>query len=702
MSGARLEEERVKGLFCHSVLDPSYISMLTQYRKLLFSVYGPKGSSILISNSVGRESLAASSSAIIKELSFAHPSVKYINALISAQNSSCGLNGLYTGMLCVRLLEESHECERDIPHPLISSVSEWIISELLELLAHSPDEVIMDLDIGDMKQVTSFVKTILGTKNCLNLSSMEVDDLTLSIVKAFLKSIPNEYSSGGFGHVAVTTQEESSSTNTKVFDGVLYREPDISPQRIEKFKGLGSINIVLFTVPLLYIERETESVCWRAGGTKEEIFINKVVPCLLSCMKRRNIHILANQKQVHPIIKFELEREGFLVLERMGTNLSEAMTKLSGCHAISNLGNLALEMNTVLLGRLNTVEHIVYNGKSYILLDHDEGSVSTLLLPVANPIVLSTLKETTESCLAALRLVVVDGKVVAGGGCLEAWAASKVKYLVNTNMQHLVDLTDASPHHIFKIASNFIRVFMEMALRPRGGPSTTRFDWSVDSVFHHLWHTQPRVSREDEGGSCSTQTSNVTCVCGLVREVVIKNKYNGLWYPVEFELHHDFTEQRSHCSENDGYMKATVSPRSTNGCSMKSDESTKSSDSSLSDFGFHNLDLEADSLDEAGGTTEEEVDSLEKIIDTQEEEIDSLEGKINSFEVEEDMDSLEDVLDGITESSHLKDNKHSKIKLETQVQGALYDSFPAKYNAIRLALEGFTQLFHVGQCVFDK
>nr|XP_053633468.1 molecular chaperone MKKS-like [Cherax quadricarinatus]XP_053633469.1 molecular chaperone MKKS-like [Cherax quadricarinatus]XP_053633470.1 molecular chaperone MKKS-like [Cherax quadricarinatus]XP_053633471.1 molecular chaperone MKKS-like [Cherax quadricarinatus]XP_053633473.1 molecular chaperone MKKS-like [Cherax quadricarinatus]XP_053633474.1 molecular chaperone MKKS-like [Cherax quadricarinatus]XP_053633475.1 molecular chaperone MKKS-like [Cherax quadricarinatus]XP_053633476.1 molecular len=705
MSSVRLDEERVRGIYCHSVQDLAYISMLKEYRKLLFSAYGPRGSSILISNAVGRETLAASSSEIIKELSFAHPSVKYINALISAQNAACGLNGLYTGMLCVRLLEESLICEQDIPHRVVSDVSEWIISELLELLTQSPDEVTMDLDVGDMQQVTSFVQTILGAKNCLGLNKVALDDLSLNIVKAFLKSIPNEYSSGGFGHVTVSTQERSSSINSKVFDGVLYREPDISLRKIEKLKGVGNINIVLFTVPILYVEGETISVCWRASETKEKCFINKVLLCLLSCMKRRNIHILANQKPVHPVIKFELEREGFLVLERMGTKLSEAVTKLSGCQAISNLANLTLEMNTAVLGKLNTVEHINYSGKSYILLDHAEGSVSTLLLPVTSPSTLTTLKETTESCLAALRMVVVDGKVVAGGGCLEAWAATQVSQLINTNMQHLTDLTDASPYHILKVASAFIRVFMELALQPRGG-SSTRFDWSVDSVFHHLWHTQPQISREDGSGSCSMQASRASphsCMCGLVKEDLVKYKYNGSWNPVEFQLHHDFTLQNSKSTKSGGCSKAAKSPRSAGDLNIKLNaDSTQSNNSSLSDFGFHNLDLEVDSLEEAECTTEDEVDSLEKIINSQEEEIDSLEGKLDSFDAEEDMDSLEDMLDGIIEQSNINDKEHLKVKLETRVQQALYDSFPAKYNAIRLALEGFTQLFHVGQCVFDK
>ncbi|XP_071547121.1 uncharacterized protein [Panulirus ornatus] len=638
MTGVQLEEEHVRGLFCHSMQDPAYISMLCQYRRLLFSMYGPKGSSVLISNAAGREILIASSSEVIKQLSFNHPSVKYINALISAQHATCGLNGLYTGALCVRLLEEALRCEEDVPHPVLSDISEWIISELLDLLSKYPAEVTLDLDIGDMEQVTSFVKTILRAKNCLNLSTPAVHDLSLNIVRAFLKSVPNEYSSNGFGHVYIATQEGSSCTEGMVFDGVLHREPDICPQRIEKMGVHNIFSILLFSVPILCVEGRNISMHWRGRGTVEENFINKVLPSLLSCMKRRNIHILASQKPIHPVIKFELERKGYLVLERMGTSTTEAV-----------------------------------------------------------------MKEITESCLAALRMVVVDGKVVAGGGCLEAWIATRIIFLLNTNKQHLIDVMDASPYHINKVGNIFIRVFMELALQLCGGSSTTRFDWCVDSVFHHMWHTQARVIREDRGMGTNILSPCVIpqqCLCGLVKEDDLKYKYNGGWHPVEFQ-HHDHTVQQSRLNKWVGQSRADTCPRVPDSHSIKSDiEGRSSCDSLVSDFGSHNLDLEADSLEESRETTVDEVDSLEKTVNSQEEEIDSLEGKLESLDAE-DVDSLDDMLERVAEPSKFKD-KPFKGKLEARAEGALYDSFPAKYNAVRLSLEGFTHLFHIGQCVFDK
>ncbi|KAG0693509.1 McKusick-Kaufman/Bardet-Biedl syndromes putative chaperonin [Chionoecetes opilio] len=690
MSGVVLEGERVKGVFCHSVTHPSYLSMLASYRKLLLSAYGPKGSSVLISNAVGREALVSSSSEIIKELSFAHPTTKYINALISAQNSSCGLNGLYTGLVCVRLLEEALRCEEDMLHPLVSCISEWIISQLMEQLNQFPAQVVMELDIGDMDQVVCFVKTIIGAKRCLGLTHSEANDLTINIVRAFLRSIPGEYMPGGFGHVSITAQEDGPSSPGGIFEGVLYRNPDVSLTKVEEVGARGEIWLLLFNVALSYTE-ETATVVWGGPGTKEESFGSLVLASLMSVLKKRNISIVANQKSVHPVIKFELERAGWLVLERLGTSATEALVRVSGCRAVGTLNNLPGELNDAVLGTLTSLQNVAFNNRDYILLDHSKGCVATLLLPSASPSILPTLKETVESCLAGLRMAVVDGKVVCGGGCLEAWAATTVTRLITTKAHLITAQPAASPHHVVKVGNIFVRMLMELALHLSGG-SSNRFDWSVDTVFHHLWHTPPCLLKDGTApGTGLPASPSQRCVCGLVTQEAVKYKYNGWWKPVEFQLSdHVPTFPPQH---KEGGQKSGKCSRST--VHVHSSEQIESDAESLGH-------CTEDSLEGCANTSDEDVDSLEKTTCSLEEEIDSLEGKLESFDLEE-YDSLEDLLE--RDAKPEDDGETGQVaeaKLEGHVPGALYDSLAAKMNATKLAFEGFSQLLHIGQCIFDK
>lgn len=704
MSGVRIEQERVSGVWCHSLRDPAFLSMLRKYRKLLLSAYGPKGGSILISNSAGRESLACSSNEIIQQLSFFHPCVKYINALISAQNAACGLHGLYTGILCARLLEEALLCEDDTPHHVILEVTEWIISEVLTCLVDSPEEVVTDLDIGNMHQVTSFVKTILGAKNCLDLTKDDITDLSLNIVKAFLRSIPHEYSSSGFGHVSIVTQDESATSESKVFDGVLYRAPDLCPQKIKKFtEGREEFNIVVFTIPLTFEEGENETVHWRGSLAKDAAFIDVFLPCLLSFLRKRNVSILVSQKPVNPVIIFELERKGYLVLERLGTASTQAIVKISGCQPISSISNLQLEMNNAVLGRLTSVECVSINEKSYLLLDHVEGCVSSLLLCKTSPSTESTLKETAESCLAALRMVVVDGKIVAGGGCLEAWLAMKISHLVNNNLDQLISVIEISPHHVLKVTSMFMKVLLDLAFRPGGGSSSVKTDWCTDSTFHHLWQSHSAASKGENPyfgtDDLSLQPAVCQCVCGLIGKDTVNPFPSNHWQPADF--HPSCITRKSLSTSCVASEKQVPTDKTAKGGNSQSRimSTTINSDSVVDEFGFLSIELDVDSLEEKVDTYEEDVDSLEKTGNSLEEEGDSLEGRLESLE--DDADSLEDVLDKGAEPA-LEKSVNTKAKLKIKDQDTLCDSFPAKYNAIRLALEGFSHLFKIGDCVFDK
>lgn len=232
---------------------------------------------------------------------------------------------------------------------------------------------------------------------------------------------------------------------------------------------------------------------------------------------------------------------------------------------------------------------------------------------------------------------------------------------------------------------------MELALHPSGG-SYSKFDCSVDTVFHHLWHIPPHSLKDGSGPSTAQPASpQQHCVCGLVTQEAVRYKYNGWWRPVEFHL--------------PNHLPVFPSRHKRVG-SQKSGKYVSKVDVPCIEEGWSEPDSESqcteDSLEGCGNASEDDVDSLEKTPCSLDEEIDSLEGQLENFDVEE-YDSLEDLLDRYTKPhSNGEKGKIPEAKLEEHMSGALYDSFSAKFNATRLALEGFTQLLHIGQCIFDK
>lgn len=60
-------------------------------------------------------------------------------------------------------------------------------------------------------------------------------------------------------------------------------------------------------------------------------------------------------------------------------------------------------------------------------------------------------------------MVVVDGKIVAGGGCLEAWLAMKISHLVNNNLDQLISVIEISPHHVLKVCLYLQQILSDFA-----------------------------------------------------------------------------------------------------------------------------------------------------------------------------------------------------------------------------------------------
>ncbi|MPC38177.1 hypothetical protein E2C01_031682 [Portunus trituberculatus] len=229
---------------------------------------------------------------------------------------------------------------------------------------------------------------------------------------------------------------------------------------------------------------------------------------------------------------------------------------------------------------------------------------------------------------------------------------------------------------ILQVGNIFVRTLMELALYLSGG-SSNRFDWSVDTVFHHLWHTPSHLLKNGDVSSTALPANPPQhCVCGLVTQEVLRYKHNGWWKPVEFQLSDHlptFPSQQKGNDQKSGKCKSSLEVS----CSKESESEAESLGQCTED-----------SLEACGNSSDEDVDSLEKTPHSLEEEIDSLEGKLESFDIEE-YDSLEDILDRYARPRD--DGEECKVpeaKLEEHlpvVSGMIGVHFSAEFAGIRRA-----------------
>lgn len=560
MSGAHCTEQKLEGVWCHSLRAPSILTLLQEYQQILQRLLGPKAGTTLVHHSGGLDSFVNSSSELVKRIQPHHPSLKFINCLMEAQNSAYGCLGLYVGVLCLSLLKELLQLEVNFNEGLsqrtVKEATNLLMAQIIAYLDTKPDNFVDKLDLSNLDQMLALVGTTLGSKN-FGLNCQEKQHLKVKIVEAFLAAIPsnNDKELDAFGDVTVTVMEGQSATEAQVFEGVLYREPDPNETVINAIKqrmkdghhthtsnrlvlkekktinanqdellsnkntcriqnSLESSNnalrsvysahvsnrlavskysrnilednenytcntphaihppsclrMVLFNVPLVFEQSETECLKFTGGAPNSEVYDTVMVAKLRDLVRRCRVVVIACQKVISDVIKFELQRDGVLVLERLGTTLTDSLQRLTGCVAISDVAGFLSPPNIVLdeidtsetnkfnprdvdefcdgfVGSLTDIHVVEVSGNTYLQLENsrrrtkpdkvnnhmtkgliDKGIVTkgspvvTFLLPALTSVTSESLKAVVEESLRVLRHAAIHPLVAAAGGCFEA------------------------------------------------------------------------------------------------------------------------------------------------------------------------------------------------------------------------------------------------------------------------------------------
>ena len=227
-------------------------------------------------------------------------------------------------------------------------------------------------------------------------------------MQGFLESVSK---SGSFGQVVVTTHVGRPTSEAKVLNGVLYKLHDpctkiisLIREKQEMQDPAHQFRVVLFNIPLSFKKSEVFLLKY-SGQISSEAYKVIVVKKLCAFVKRSGIDVIANQKYIDEEIKFELQRNGVLVLERLGTTLTEAVRHLTGCFEVSNVDWLFDQQQPSLaegfIGTVGCVSLVEIGKGKYVhlasnpeLMRSREESlpVVTLLLPILAPALEDNIK----------------------------------------------------------------------------------------------------------------------------------------------------------------------------------------------------------------------------------------------------------------------------------------------------------------------
>ncbi|XP_066992930.2 molecular chaperone MKKS isoform X2 [Anabrus simplex] len=362
------------------VLEPldssEFLSVLRSFLDILSSCRGPKAGVKLLVSSGGITTVTSSSSRLLCNLMLDNPLCVMVTQVMKSQISTYGDYGLYCGVLTCSLMEKVLSQDK-VHHNLACELIQHLGSTVTSLLILNCMKLCLNFD--SVKELLSVVKPILSSKPACGLSKDEIAALSVNVTKAFLKTVDED-----LGEVLVL-EGGACEGSSKVLQGVLYplvNEESILEVLEQKYMDKNcAIPLLLFNVML------TESGT-PASRRDEDIvsvddnngcdFIGNVLWILEQAVKLQ-VGIVACQKVVHSSIRMYLQRNNILLLERMGTELTRGVEKLSGAKPLSSLQKLSLQYLQSYVGHIESVSVMKQNKKQFILLEN-EHNVATVLL----------------------------------------------------------------------------------------------------------------------------------------------------------------------------------------------------------------------------------------------------------------------------------------------------------------------------------
>lgn len=462
-----------------------FITVLQEFCALIKSCIGPNGHLKLLVTGGNYSQLTSISVHLMERMPINNPVCQYIATAIKSLPDF----GLYAGVvislvLCSALREQESNCLSY--RPIVDSIEELIVT-CMELM--DSENASYAVDFTSVNIFIMLSKSIVRTKLFGILTEDNITDLCVHIVKAFILSLDIETLK--IGKILIIT--ESGQENFKTYNGILYRITDFDKNTLEKIKKLealtSNINILIFTCMLSEETSNEESV---------PFVVDNFLVILKQCEKL-GVHIIACQKVVDNSIKLYLQREGIVLLDRMGITLTEALVELTGALPISDISSSIMTDLHTMLGTVKSVGCISYNYKHYVSLENDNKSVVTLFVHCFNIIERMEIKTVIQQVVDSLKTIVQTPRVTCGGGCLEVWMSVHLQLTMQNKKQHQN-----------RIQQRCLDWFQKALIAATG----IKLPLAFDTVYCHAWPVE--------------DADQLTCNCKLVTRDLVEQS-GGTW-----------------------------------------------------------------------------------------------------------------------------------------------------------------------------
>ncbi|WP_440060100.1 thermosome subunit beta [Thermogladius sp. 4427co] len=387
--------------------------------EMVKTTYGPKGMDKMLVDALGDVTITNDGATILDKAEIQHPAAKMLVQVAKSQDNEVGDGTKRAVIFAGELLKQAEELLAKNIHPtVIVAGYRKAMEESLRLL----DQIALPIDINDEELLKKVAKTSLTSK-AVHDARDYFADMAVKAVRQIVEKRGDKYYIDLDNIQIIKKYGGALLDSTLVYGIVLDKEvvhPGM-PRRVEKAK------IALLDAPLEIEKPEIDAEIrisdpnqLRAFLEQEENILQKMVEKIAAT----GANVVITQKGIDEVAQHFLAKKGILAVRRVKRSDLEKLERATGGRIVSNIDDLKPED----LGYADLVEERKVGEDKMVFVEgcKNPRSVSIVIRGGLERLV-DEAERSMRDALSSVADVIRDGKIVAGGGAIEAELAKYIR-----------------------------------------------------------------------------------------------------------------------------------------------------------------------------------------------------------------------------------------------------------------------------------
>ncbi|HDD42931.1 MAG TPA: thermosome subunit [Nitrososphaeria archaeon] len=379
------------------------------------SSLGPRGMDKMLVDSFGDVTITSDGATILKEMDVEHPVAKMLVEVAKAQDAEVGDGTTSVVVLAGELLAKAEELIEKEVHPTI--IIEGYKKAALKALEVC-DKIAIPISITDKDTLKKIAKTSMAAK----IVSEDADYLAEIVVDAVLRVA--EQVDGKWAvdldNIKIEKKEGQSLRDTMIIDGMVLDKEVVHP-------GMPRIvhdaKIALLDCPLEIEKTEFDAKLHIESPEQMKAFMEQEEQMLKEMVEKIaaiGANVVLCQKGIDDVAQHFLARKGILAVRRIKKSDIEKIARATGARIITRIE----EIDEKDLGKAKLVEERRVGEDKMVFIEGCENPKSiTILIRGGTKRLVDEAERSIKDALNVIKDVIVENKIVAGGGASEVEVA---------------------------------------------------------------------------------------------------------------------------------------------------------------------------------------------------------------------------------------------------------------------------------------